>query len=876
MFAILALLVLAVPQSFDAAEIVPMAGTERPAGLGDLDEDGQLDLITYTNMELHVLLGDGAGGFVPQPGSVILGTYNQNHRRPAGVGDVDADGHLDVVVTGTPTTQTTELQLVRGHGDGTFRAAQSCFSGGFPNAPAVVLQWDADPELEAAWVSSQVGGAILQLFDYDGSCLAHAADSAPNPDTYITTIFGADLDGDGRDELVLHDQWFHRAFVMQDVGGVPTITATYAVPQPLGTGFSALAVGDLEGDGDIDIVATHLHEEPFVGAFLSLTLLANDGTGVLAAAPTTSLPFPNGDTIYGPVFDVADWDGDGLGDLVGKPDVWPNGIGVGNGMLALFRHAGGGVFEGPGLWPDLSMTRIGGAADLDGDGLPELVSKVVVRSEGAFENRIASPFYGFSPSHLVYDVDRDGDVDILPSQLMGPASGYWSNDGTGAQEPLLVAPDLTLAQDQYLLDKAHGDFDADGRHDIIMELWEIQGAFQLDAFLGLRRLTDAGGTGYVDMGPAADSAHAWLGEPRFTADIDGDGNLDVPDEGSVWYGDGTGQLAPPVMLFPDGTILAAGDVEPDGDPDLLVLHQTPGGLETRLQRNTGSGYQAELLATDSSIWSRPGLLDLDGDGDLDAVLPRDLGSGLPAEDILIFENDGASLVQVAAVEVVLFAAVSHLAVDDVDGDGLRDLLALSNGIGDDAVWARLTVLRRNGPGVGYDAARSYVIPQGSGLADGDADGDVDVLGGVLTANMRVAPPAGGSVRQYGQGSAGTGGAVPLLGATGPLAQGSPTASVRLVRGVGNAVAYVVIGSLEASLPGAPKPSTTFYVGDPLVFLPVPLGATSGAAGLGELLAPFPVDPVLAGSRAYVQAFVLDPGAAHSVAASNGLEVVFAP
>ena len=865
--------------SFDAARIFPSPSTHWPAGLADLDGDGHLDAVTLSQKEIGALLGDGAGGFTAVADGTQLSSYSQTDRRQPGLADVDGDGRIDAVVTGEPFLQPVELQLLRGRGDGTFQPPLECGSSpGSVAAPAITLQWDGGADHEVAWVRSEASGNVLELYAYASGCLQRVAMGPAIPEAYITTIYGADLDADGLDELVLHDQWFHRVFVVEDLGGGPVVTATLDIPQPLGPGVSTIAVGDVEGDADVDVVVVHLREEPFVGVFWSVTVLANDGTGALTPLPTSTVDLPNGAAIHGPALEVVDWDGDGLGDLVGKPDVWPLGtVGATNGRVLLLRHVGGGVFDGIGEWPDLSMTRVAGAADLDGDGLPEIVSKVVVPGDGAFEDRTAAPFFGYNRDHQVHDFDRDGDVDLHVASSLVAGAFYWANDATGQVINKQVAPGLALFPGEYLIEPVRGDLDGDGLEELVMEAWLSSGSpFLPDTFLGLKRFGDATGNGYELLGPAADPALTWLDEPSLVADLNADGHRDVADGDSVWYGDGSGQLAAPASLFPGGRIVAAGDVEPDGDQDLLVTYDAGGALETRLKRYDNGIWSDQLLTAVSSPWSSPELLDLDGDGDLDAAVPRDLGSGLTEEDIVVFENASGSFHRVAAPTVLLYAAVHDLAVDDVDGDGWLDLLALANGIGSDPSYGRLAVLRRSGPGWAYASGEGYLLIQGSGLADADADGDVDVFGAVTTRGLRFQPPEGGGLRQYSGGSIGSGGAFPLLGGTGPLTVGSSQATVRISRGVGGAVGVLGLGSAQTLQPGVPVTSVTLLVELPLLFAPILLDGPAGAAGQGDLELALPISPVLAGTSVFAQAFLIDPGAPDLISATNGVEASFAP
>src|SRR5690606_18559365 len=104
-------------------------------------------------------------------------------------------------------------------------------------------------------------------------------------------------------------------------------------PTPGGPALRSLAVGDVDGDGLLDVVA----------AGEALVVFRGHGDGTLAAPVATALPSP----VSG-LLTVGDLDGDG------RPDVVAGG--------AVLRGLGDGTFQpGSSTLPPLA------SADLDGD-----------------------------------------------------------------------------------------------------------------------------------------------------------------------------------------------------------------------------------------------------------------------------------------------------------------------------------------------------------------------------------------------------------------------------------------------------------------------------------------------------------------------------
>jgi hypothetical protein len=106
--------------SFAAAPGSPVASGSRPyyAGLADLNGDEMLDLVTAhaETSRLTILLGDGAGGFSPAPGSPVE-AGNRGYKVRAG--DMNGDGHADLVTSGLGRGATVLL----GDGRGSFEPA---------------------------------------------------------------------------------------------------------------------------------------------------------------------------------------------------------------------------------------------------------------------------------------------------------------------------------------------------------------------------------------------------------------------------------------------------------------------------------------------------------------------------------------------------------------------------------------------------------------------------------------------------------------------------------------------------------------------------------------------------------------------------------
>jgi len=127
----------------------------------------------------------------------------------------------------------------------------------------------------------------------------------------------------------------------------------------------------------------------------------------------------------------------------------------------------------------------------------------------------------------------------------------------------------------------------------------------------------------------------------------------------------------------------------------------------------------------------------------------------------------------------------------------------------------------------------------------------------------------GTITQYGQGLAGSGGFVPELDGSGDVIYGGQV-TVGLVNGLGGAQGTIVVGPSGANYPVL---GGTLLVGYPFIGkIPIVLDGTPGVPGAGTWSQS--ATQYVSNTAFYVQAFIYDSGAAQGVAMSNGLELVY--
>jgi hypothetical protein len=556
-------------------------GSPVSVAVADLDRDGDLDIVSANAATNNVTIwyATAPGAFSPAPSVVLGGAGITDGPSSVAIGDLDGDGKPDIACANLAgNSLSVFLQLPAGGflGTPTFTLATS----GFPIAPSHLEITDVNGDGWRDLVASDGGNDLT-------AWMWQPANSRFSPQPIVlgsggslaspTSVVAADFDGDGNVDLAATNGGGNDVAVFQQIGGASydLAAADVVLGSPVVTpNLAGIAVGDLDGDGKLDIVSANPGSNTLtIFEQLSPSVFASDPAAVLGSAADTN----------GPRAVVAvDLNGDGLLDIASA-----NAVG---GTIAIFLqdpvdgfHADADFVLGAGL---IGAPVAIAAGDFDGDGRMDLVTAnstgnslaVFLQPAGGFASVtpviLGSGATTKNPSHVVaVDVDRDGDLDLVCVNTAGNDIAVFLNPGNGA---FPAAPSFVLGSAATTPSPravAVGDLDGDGDPDIAVA---VGGNSTIAVFF-------QGAPGSFPSTPSLAISNASLVTPDTIAiaDVDKDGDMDIVTGNS-------------------------------GSKNLTVFRQgLPGTFSTPPIVIGGAGW------TDSPRWLV--LCDLDGDGDLDLV-----------------------------------------------------------------------------------------------------------------------------------------------------------------------------------------------------------------------------------------------------------------
>jgi len=437
--------------------VVVFRGDDGFLTAADLNGDGKTDLVLLAAQnEVEIYLGNGDGTFARTSSYVLripgAGPFDATFVLNIAVADLDADGKLDIAASNG---------VLLGNGDGTFRGIPLIILSDpptFPNDIAVVGRFDnARPPEIAVLVN---GGVSILVNDGLGTLsLAHTYPLQGS--TYF--ILAGDLNGDGNLDLVVigstplppPSSVLYYAVLLGNGDGSFRPPTSY--PQIGDSSSGGAVVADFNNDKHLDLAIMGF--DSYNDSSLYVLLGNGDGTFGVPMQYSFGLPFPFQYSYVG-FLQAADFNGDGKLDLCFDVDFNSTWINYGN---------GDGTFQPAYGPPELSEYWMWGVADFNNDGKPDMLSKqnqiALGNGDGTFT--LLPPILpGTSDiSPFVGDFNGDGKLDlfVLDGIQVPTMGGILLGNGDGTFGPIVnVLGTGPLPSDFMIV-----DLKGDGRPDIV-------------------------------------------------------------------------------------------------------------------------------------------------------------------------------------------------------------------------------------------------------------------------------------------------------------------------------------------------------------------------------------------------------------------------
>ncbi|MBE9137977.1 VCBS repeat-containing protein [Nodosilinea sp. LEGE 07088] len=571
------------------------------------------------------------------------------------------------------------------------------------NQPSSVITVDVNNDGKLDYITTNADGenGSLSIFYGDGQGTFSGGQPIFGLEASSSTR-ATDLDRDGNLDLVVLERGYGYPAANPSVNvlwgnGNGGFERSHISRRPLDPydDYSLLSQGDIDGDGDDDLLVKDYVFVPGEGYQEQVKALFNQGNRTFAE--TTLIVGPER---YRTEIQLGDLDGDGDLDAI----VHHGFDGAGAPVIQTFLYAGNNAFGAP---------------------------NIVVDTSAGYSSPI-SPIWAV-------DANQDGNADVLLLNPNAPDNGalevYLSAGNGTFLPPVRHDPGVDIYGAQIVVADVNGDGQTDviaideGTDQLSVSIANGQGGFATAAL--------------YSVGNYSASVHGFDNIDRYglnisglkTGDVDGNGATDIitanydDNTVTVLYNDGDGTFSNRVdySAGQNPAAIAMGDVNQDGQLDVISAGENNVFLENidgRLEAKVSGSAQADSVLPVDSAFSERGktLADLNDDGLLDFV-------GFQSNGNLSIAYGGGGTFAPPVVRSIVGPNGVNIEIGDIDGDGFQDVVFTARFATSGSTHLKLWMLKGDGT-ADLGALESIdvgITANRLALGDFNGDGKLDVL-----------------------------------------------------------------------------------------------------------------------------------------------------
>jgi len=248
--------------NFSATAVTRDGNTARSQVLFDVNRDGKVDWLRGAPPGLNIDLGNGSGGFAQGSATMAIPGTDSNNNANFLPADLDGDGDIDLLaLVGGGYENTAGRTIFYKNQGGTFVDATA--GSGLPVSGTVVKgvgDFDQDGDTDVIGIENKTMPPVIYLNNGAGTFtrLANAITGIPAGSLDYSawgTAVTTDFDNDGVADIIMNGKYYLKVLRGTGAGHFTYMNTAWGIHDDCACSVDdGLAFGDIDGDGDLDII----------------------------------------------------------------------------------------------------------------------------------------------------------------------------------------------------------------------------------------------------------------------------------------------------------------------------------------------------------------------------------------------------------------------------------------------------------------------------------------------------------------------------------------------------------------------------------------------------------------------------------------------